>query len=334
MRRQPVRPPAAPVATLKDIARLAKVTPSVVSTVLSGRQGSIRFSAETAERVRAAAARLHYRPDRMAQSLRAKEYQAIGLLSTSLYMLPHMFLHWLTLALGRQDRLVIIQNLAGDDPDACQMLRQRFVDAAICGEVPGPAVLRRTAEIGLPLLFVNADPGVPAPRLLFDEQGGLQLAVEHLRQRGYDRIILHDYGGDGYWVEERRRGCRAACKAAGLPPPRVITCDGPASGRGEEADGLAAACAAGTGVVVQASSVLPFLLSRLSARGLRIPQDVGVVTLSPPPPMDLRWTFAEINTRILADTACELLLTPGGIAGDPCRRAPYELHPEASTARA
>lgn len=318
--------------TLKTIAQRAGVTPSVVSTVLSGRHGSIRFSEETAERVRTAASQLHYRPDRMAQSLRAKEYQAIGLLSTSLYMLPHMFLHWLTLALGRQDRLVIIQNLAGDDPDACQMLRQRFVDAAICGEVPGPAVLRRTAEIGLPLLFVNADPGVAAPRLLFDEPGGMRLVVDHLHQRGYRSIILHDYAGDGYWVEERRRGCRTACKAAGLPPPRIVTVDSPASGRAAEAEPLVAACAAGSGIITQSSSVLPFLLPRLAARGLRIPQDVGVVSLSPPPAMDLEWTFAEINTRILADTATEMLLAPESLTRDLCRRAPYELHPAASTA--
>lgn len=321
-----------PPVTLKTIAERAKVTPSVVSTVLSGRQGSIRFSEETAERVRAAARQLHYRPDRMAQNLRAKEYQAIGLLSTSLYMLPHMFLHWLTLELGRMDRLVIIQNLTGDDPGACQMLQQRFVDAAICGEVPGPAVLQRTAEIGLPLLFVNADPAVRAPRLLFDEHGGMRLAVEHLRQRGYDNILLHDYGGDGYWVEERRRGCRAACKAAGLPPPRIITAQAPASGRGDEADAVVAGCVAGTGVIAQSAAILPYLLPRLATRGLRVPEDVGVVTLSQPPDMDMAWTFAEVNTKTLAATATGMLLAPGGLREDDSRRAAYVLNPARSSA--
>lgn len=323
------------VVTLKTIAKLAKVTPSVVSTVLTGHRGSIRFSEETAERVRAAAAQLHYRPDRMAQSLRAKEHQAIGLLASSLFILPHVFLHWLSLALGARDRLLIIQTLPGDDAlGGCQMLQQRFVDAAICAEVPSAAVLQHTAEIGLPLLFINADPDVAAPRLLFDEAGGMRLAVAHLKQRGYRSIVLHDFDSDGYWVGERRKGCRAAAQALGLPPPRIISVQPDSRGSdGEEADRLAAACEPGTGIIAQSGSVAPFLLPRLAARGLRIPEDVGVVTLSHAPAMDMTWTMAEVNTKDLAATATEVLLTPGALGSTVCQRSPYVLNTARSTER-
>lgn len=325
-------PRAKSIVTLKTIAKLAKVTPSVVSTVLTGHRGSIRFSEETAERVRAAARQLHYRPDRMAQALRAKQHQAIGLLTSSLFMLPHVFLHWLSLALGERNRLLIIQTLPADDAiENCQMLQQRFVDAAICAEVPNQDVLRRTAEIGLPLLFVNADPDMPAPRLLFDEAGGMRLSIEHLLQRGYRSIVLYDVGGGGYWLEERRQGCRAAAKALGLPPPRIISAQHGSGG--EEADRLAAACEPGTGIIAQDGSIAPFLLPRLAARGLRIPEDVGVVTLGHAPAMDMTWTMAEVNTKVLAATATEVLLTPGALNGTACQRAPYVLQTARSTAR-
>lgn len=328
-------PRAKAVVTLKTIAKLAGVTPSVVSTVLTGHRGSIRYSEETAERVRAAASKLHYRPDRMAQSLRAKEHQAIGLLTSSLFILPHVFLHWLSLALGGRDRLLIIQTLPADDAiDACQMLQQRFVDAAICAEVPSKAVLRRANEIGLPLLFVNADPDITAPRLLFDEAGGMRLAVGHLHQRGYRSIVLCDDGGDGYWVAERRKGCRAAAQDLGLPPPRIIA--SPRTGHaadGAEADRLVAACQPGCGLIVQDGGLAPFLLPRLAARGLRIPEDVGVVTLGHAPAMDMTWTMAEVNTKDLAATATDVLLTPGALDGTTCRRAPYSLSPARSTDR-
>lgn len=324
-----------PAVTQKTIAKLAKVSPSVVSTILNGHQGSIRFSEETAERVHAAVRQLHYRPDRMAQTLHADRRNIIGLLSSSIFALPHAFLHWLSLALSEHDQLLVIQSLSeADTVERCQMLQQRFADAAICGEIPGKAVLKRIEQIGMPLLFVNADPDVPASRILFDEVGGMRLAVEHLRQRGYRSILLYDLGGDGYWIEERRKGCRSATRALGLPPPRVVTARQYIhASNGDEADRLAAACAAGDGLIVQDSSVLPFLLPRLQGRGLNVPDDVGVVTLSHPPAMDMGWTFAEVNTRILARTATELLLKPGALAEAACHRASYDLHPAGSTSR-
>lgn len=329
-----MRRPKPPV-TLKTIATLAEVSPSVVSSVLTGYRGSIRFSEETAERVRAAARQLHYRPNRMAQTMRGMKHQAIGLLSSSLFALPHAFLHWLSLSLGERDQLLILQALTATDPVGhCQLLKQRFVDAAVCSEVPETAVLKGIAEAGLPMLYVNADPDVAASRILYDEVGGMRQIVEHFQQRGYRQIVLHDFESDGYWTSERRKGCRAAVTALGLPAPRIVTVHGGFGvPYGEEADRLAAACASGTGIIAQNGQMVSFLLPRLAARGLRVPEDVGVVTLGHAPPMDLGWTMAEVNTKDLAATATDLLMDPALLASNVCKRAPYVIVPAGSTAR-
>ena len=163
----------------------------------------------------------------------------------------------------------------------------------------------------------------------------MRLAIEHLQQRGYDNIVLYDFDGDGYYVNERRQGCRAAAQALGLPPPRVVSVQRRILGSdGEEADRLVAACKPGSGVIGQDGSVVSFLLPRLSARGLRIPQDVGVVTLGHAPAMDLSWTMAEVNTKDLAATATGMLLKPGALGDAVCHRAPYIMRPAGSTARA
>lgn len=324
-----------PAITQKTIARLAKVSPSVVSTILNGHAGSIRFSEETAERVHAAVRQLHYRPDRMAQTLHTDRRNIIGLLSSGIFSLPHAFLHWLSLALSEHDQLLVIQNMPEASAiERCQMLQQRFADAAICAEVPGKEVLARIIQIGMPLLFVNADPDIAAPRILFDEAGGMRLAIEHLAQRGYRRIVLYDLGGNGYWITERRKGCRVAAKALGLPPPHIVTTQHYVHvSNGDHADQLAAACEPGDGIIVQDSTVLPFLLPRLQARGMDVPSDIGVVTLSEPPAMDMGWSFAEVNTRTLAHTATGMLLNPGALIETVCHRATYELHPAHSTSR-
>lgn len=323
-------PPAKP-PTLKRIAELAQVSPSVVSAVLSGHQGTIRCSAETAERIRATAERLHYRPSRIARSLQANAHFAIGLLVSRLYYLPHMYLHWLSLALGARNRVLIIQSLPDPGGQAsCQMLEQRFVDAAVCAEHPDPAILDRCTEIGLPMLFINADPDHPGARILFDEALAMDAIHDHLAGQGYARVLLDDHGGDGYWVAERRRAAAAAARRLGLPPTERL----PATATlADTADRLAAACTPGTAVIVLDNQLLPFLHRRLSDRGLRIPEDVGLTAYGSPAPADLTWTTVHIETRLLADQSADLLIAPDGLSDRTRLRVPYIFTPGASTAR-
>jgi len=321
-----------PAATLKAIAEQAGVSTSVVSAVLSGHHGSIRFSPQTAERVRTAARKAHYRPHRMARNLHAKDHQAIGLLVSSFFLLPTFYLHWLSLALGQRNRLLIIQNLQDlNDPDACPMLQQRFVDAAVCAEVPGKALLQRCSDIGLPVLFINADPGNSVPRLLFDEKKCITDITTHLHERGYRQFILQFHLGAGYWVNERKNACLTAAKRLGLPRPILVTAHD--SELAVTADRIAAACSSGSGVIVENAQLLPFLLQRLNDRGLQVPRDVGIVSLAKAAPADMTWTCVNVDTKILAATSTDLLLTPGALTRTTCHRAAYDVLPARSTDR-
>lgn len=65
------------IATIKDVAQLAGVSPTTVSFVLND-QGSI--SPEVRQRVQEAAARLRYRPNNQARAIRTGETKTIGLI--------------------------------------------------------------------------------------------------------------------------------------------------------------------------------------------------------------------------------------------------------------
>ena len=67
-------------ATLADVAALAGVSPTAASLVLNNRPGN-RLSAQAAERIRAAAERLDYRPHPAARSLRMGKTQTVAFLS-------------------------------------------------------------------------------------------------------------------------------------------------------------------------------------------------------------------------------------------------------------
>ena len=58
--------------TIKDVAKLAKVSPSTVSRVLSG---SPSISDDTCKRVKNAVKELHYTPNTTARSLRCEKKQ-------------------------------------------------------------------------------------------------------------------------------------------------------------------------------------------------------------------------------------------------------------------
>src|SRR5438876_887713 len=65
------------MASIKDVSREAEVSTATVSRVLSGKVG---VHPELRERVLAAVARLQYRPNRIARSLRSQQSSTIGLI--------------------------------------------------------------------------------------------------------------------------------------------------------------------------------------------------------------------------------------------------------------
>lgn len=75
-------------ATLADVARVAGVSISLVSLVLSGKAGN-RCSAETSERIKQAALELGYRANRLARSLKEQQTRTIGLLSIEVATTPY-----------------------------------------------------------------------------------------------------------------------------------------------------------------------------------------------------------------------------------------------------
>lgn len=77
--------------TMKDVARLAKVSVAAVSVILNS-PGNNRFSEDANRRVLDAAAQLNYHPDINAQTLRGKASSVIGLIipSISNHFYPEM----------------------------------------------------------------------------------------------------------------------------------------------------------------------------------------------------------------------------------------------------
>src|SRR4029079_9222199 len=80
--------PAIRRSTLKDVAERSNVSVTHGSVVLNGRQDGIRVPDATRERVRRAAAELHYQPNQTARNLGQRSSRTIGFVSDEVTTTP------------------------------------------------------------------------------------------------------------------------------------------------------------------------------------------------------------------------------------------------------
>lgn len=153
---------------------------------------------------------------------------------------------------------------------------------------PGPGEGAWTAELPVPTVLVErwAPPGHPAAaldRVASDHAYGAATAVQHLVERGHRRIALASRATPT--TPRLRAGYEAAVAALGLEPapPWPAAGPGPLSDADLFARTLDYLCEAVTADGVTAALIHSdtdaiMLIPRLQARGVRVPEDLAVIT--------------------------------------------------------
>jgi LacI family transcriptional regulator len=274
-------------ATLRDVARLAKVHPSTVSRVLNGATSS-RITPDTSARVRTIAAELGYRPNMMAQGLRTRRSRSVGVIVTDLSNpVTAPMVSGIEGRLGERGYTVLLGNAdhsAERERLHIETMRAKHVDGLIAGTatVDGDGFLGELRTLGLPVVLMNRggdDDRVPAA--VPDDFLCSELAVGHLVELGHTRIA-HIAGSAATTTGRRRRsGFEAAIVRRGLRlDPSLIV----GSERYTVAEG--ARCAAellchGSGdftAIVAANDLLALgCYDALAAAGLSCPGSISVV---------------------------------------------------------
>lgn len=207
-------------ATIKDVARRAKVSVASVSRALNG---SGRVGAETRERILRVVRELHYTPHAAARSLSTRRTHTVGVLLPDIY---GEYFSELIRGIDRAARArslhLLVSSSHGDAMEAALALR------AMSGRVDGLLVMSPHADAeflennlphGVPLVLMNTrDTGARFPRFNVDNYGGAYAMVKHLAARGHSKIALIAGPDENYDAEERLRGYRDAL--AQLNPPR------------------------------------------------------------------------------------------------------------------
>jgi DNA-binding LacI/PurR family transcriptional regulator len=261
-------------ATLRDVARLAGVSPSTVSRALST---PAVVNAATRARVQAAAERLGYEPNRAARGLITGRTGNIGLVVPDLAnpFFPSVVKG--VQARARQSDVAVF--LADTDEDAVEevvlvrALAKQVDGLILCSPRASEEDLVAVAQETNVVLVNRLVEGVPA--VTFDNEGGMRQAVAHLVALGHRRIAWVGGPKTSWSSAHRLLGLHAAAADHGVELLEVghfaPTYDG-----GMAAADQAVATGA-TAVVTYNDLVAIGLLARLHARGISVPDDLSVV---------------------------------------------------------
>jgi LacI family transcriptional regulator len=181
------------MATIKEVAKLAKVSVGTVSNVLSD---SPRVSAVVRERVNTAIAALDYHPNHIARSLKTRQTKLLGMVLSDI---TNPFFPQLTR--GAEDAalkhgyLLVASNTDDQferEKIVLSVLRNRRVDGILLVVAPsaeGSEHIERTVASGIPIVFLDrVPPGVRASSVAVDAVYGTEICIRHLTALGHRKI--------------------------------------------------------------------------------------------------------------------------------------------------
>lgn len=213
--------------TIKEIAKEAGVSISLVSKVLHGRGGNVvRVSKETAQMVRETAQRLNYVPNGLARSLRMNRAENIGLIFENFGQINAGPLFYVDLLDGvaqelfsQHYRLTILPEVDPANPAA---IADGRLDGIIWCKMPSSDdFVQRISQFPIPIVALNAPPPDHDLGLVFiscDNRRGADFVVDHLVGLGHRQIAFMMEKGEEFTpdAQARLQGFREACLHRGI----------------------------------------------------------------------------------------------------------------------
>ena len=207
----------AKLATIKDVARAAKVSPMTVSNVLNKKDQLV--GSKTKMRVEREVLRLNYRRQSSAQNLRAATQDSVGMIiiDPSPYFLADLFTTQIAAGLANVlnsvDYSMTVQGMTVGELGKSMIMRNLQV-GGFCAMISGPInerrmVLEKLQSLGQPLILFQEE--VPTKHgdicsvRQADWSGG-QMIGDHLLARSVDHILILRPLLDWSAIENRIQG--------------------------------------------------------------------------------------------------------------------------------
>ncbi len=279
-------------ATIRDVARKAKVSTATVSRVLAGINV---VSDDLADRVREVAAQLKYQPNRVARSLRSQKSRIVGVL------IPNIQNPFFTGVIrGIEDLLqatdyTLLLGNSDDDPkrerNYLDLLRAEGVGGLIV--VPGVDAVKTYNDVlaaGIPVVTIDRFVAeLPCDSVTVANEEGAAAAIRHLIALGHKRVAMVTGPKNVSTATERLAGYVSALGAAkiAVDPNLIHHVVFRQEGGYEAATRLMSLPEPPTAIFAASDFLALGVLRALHERRTRIPDDVAVVSFD-----DMPWAAA------------------------------------------
>ena len=171
--------------TIKDVAKLAKVSPSTVSRVLSGNPS---ISDDTCKRVKNAVKELHYTPNTTARSLRCEKSKSIGVVFPDISGEFYATCASAILKYARMSDYTVLFTESGHnlkaEKDSIKALLERRIDGIIfIGDNSDIPLIQSIAAQSIPIVTGDRKVG-NIPSVTFNNRETVQKMVDSLYKSG------------------------------------------------------------------------------------------------------------------------------------------------------
>lgn len=266
-------------ATIKDVAREAKVSIATVSRVFNS-SGSV--SEETRQRIRVVAERLRYMPHHGARSLITRRTHLLGVILPEVYgEFFSELIRGIDLSARKHGLHILVSGSHGNSDEAAAAIR------VMQGRVDGLLAMLPTVDAqflstslpsSMPVVLMNTpQSGQHDSSVLIDNFGGAGELVRHLVGKGYRRIAFVAGPDSNFDARERLRGY--ATTLASLVPDaerQVIEGDFTEESGYQAGKRIAAMARRPDAIFAANDSMAIGCLFALREAGLKVPTDIAL----------------------------------------------------------
>ena len=306
--------------SIKDIAKEAGVSTSLVSFVLNGKQKQYRVNDQVADKIKEIAKRLDYKPNGFAKSLRDGTSHTIGVIvsdiSNQFFAEIVRYIETTAEQYGYMALFASSDEKAPKTSDLVYKMLSKEVDGMILVPCEGSAdIVKMIADRCVPLVLLDRYiPEIHTDYVCLNNKQSGYDATNHLIRQGYKKISMISYGCELTNMKGRQEGYKAAMAEAGLKENISIklvdvnietlkkSCD-------KAMDNLTDN---GTEAIIFATnSIALTCLYYIQKKGIRIPDDLALVCFDGETAFDLFYaplTYIKQPLERMAKKAVEILI--------------------------
>jgi LacI family transcriptional regulator len=324
------------MATIRDVARLAKCSTATVSRFFNQKY----VSPEAEQRIRAAIDALAYSPNVAARNLKLKRSMILGMIIPDITepFFPAVVKGVEDVARANQFSLMLFNTQEDEDREAAcvDILLAHQCDGLLLIKAPrGVRHERHRAKLATlptPIVYLDRAPDIAADAVLVDNVTGARSGVEHLIRLGHRDIAIIMMGRGVPTHLERLEGYRRALAEYGIEPrPDFVQQTEPTMADAYSVTlQLLASPNPPTAIFATNARITLGVMAAITNRGVRCPDDISVLghdgfdwqTVFRP-----RLTIVEQPATLMGTRAAELLVQriTGDLDGAPRR---IVLNPE------